>query len=62
MQQCRKSRAYYSYDDDVMAISILTVHKKKKRTSARSKLGLKKGYELVNKNTANILIGYRDDW
>ena len=26
MQQCSKSRAYYSYDDNTMAISTLTVH------------------------------------
>ena len=64
MQQCSESRAYYSYDDDAMAISTLTVHEKKMLrillTLARSKLGLKKGCKLVNKNI--LQIGYRDDW
>ena len=58
MQQCSKSRAYYSYDDNTMAISsdgsrkigiLLTL--------ARSKLGLKNahvGYKLVNKNILQI--------
>ena len=32
MQQCSKSRAYYSYDDDAMAISTLMVHENLKQT------------------------------
>ena len=53
MQQCSKSRAYYSYDDPLVytdgsrKIGILL-------TLARSKLGLKKGYKLVNKNILQI--------
>ena len=64
MQQCSKSRAYYSYDDDAMAISTLTVHEnyKKNRTLARSKLGLKKIQTSKYNLKKYILIGYRDDW
>ena len=58
MQQCSKSRAYHSYDDDAMAISTPTVHENLKNgillTLARSKLGLKKGCKLVNKNILQI--------
>ena len=55
MQQCSKSTAYNSYDDDAMAISTLMVHENYVLlTLACSKLGLKKGCKLVNKNILKI--------
>ena len=56
--QRSKSRAYYSYDDNTIAISIVYTDGSRKigilLTLARSKLGLKKGYKLVNKNILQI--------